>query len=262
MGKAKLKKVNFSKYAILSLIGVAIIYIVPFIFAQFNFDIRLLDPQTGVMSSKAFLISAKNTILFMLVFVPIVVILGFVLAYLSEYMKFNIITKAAIILPITIPVLSISGFFRDNMDGIFDMLSGGLVVGIIFLWSCLGFTYLIFMVSLSNRNKSIEEAAYLDGAGTIRTIFKIIIPSHIQALVLSIVISIYNSLKIFKQTYAIFGEYPKYDMFMMQNYLYLKLKRMDLSSLIVSADIFLVFIFIVLIIVLIFGRIQENKLLK
>lgn len=262
MGKAKLTKSNFTKYSLISLIGVAIIYIIPFIIAQFNFNPELLNFKTGIFSSKAFIISAGNTIMFMAVFVPIIVILGFVLAYLTEYMKFGLATKAAIILPITVPVLSIAGFFRDNMDGIFKMLSGGIVVGIIFLWSCLGFTYLIFLVSLSNRNKSIEEAAYLDGAGTMRTIFKIIIPSHTEALILSIIISIYNSLKIFKQTYAMFGEYPNYDMFMMQNYLYLKLKRMDLESLIVSADIFLIFIFCVLIAVLAFGKMQGNKLAR
>ena len=254
-----MEKSRLTRYALLSLAGVAIIYIIPFIIAQGSFDVSLLEPSTGIFTNQGFIVSFKNTIAFMLIFVPIVVILGFVLAYITEYMKLGFLVQIAIILPIAIPVLSVSGFFRDI---ICIYINGLIIVGLIYIWSCLGYTYLIFLISLKNRDKSIEEAAYLDGTGTFKTLFKIIIPLHTEALVLSIVISIYNSLKIFKQTYAIFGEYPNYDMFMVQNYLYLKLKKLNLEDLIVSADIFLIFIFVVLILILIFGVHQKKKLSK
>jgi len=237
-----MEKTRLTRYVLLSLIGVAVMYIIPFAVAQGSFELSLLDPSTGIFSNQGFTVSFKNTIVFMLIYVPIVVILGFLLA---------------------IPILSVAGFFRDLSYSVISKVFNGLsIVGLIYIWSCLGFTYLIFLISLKNRNKSIEEAAYLDGAGTFRTLFKIIIPLHSEALVLSIVISIYNSLKIFKQTYAIFGEYPNYDMFMMQNFLYLKLKKLSLEDLIVSADIFLVFIFMVLMLILALGMYQKRKLLK
>ncbi len=258
-----MEKRELTRYALLSLIGVAIMYIIPFIIAQGSFDASLLDTSTGILTNQGFTVSFKNTIIFMLIFVPIVVVLGFVLAYITEYMKLGFIVQFAIILPIAIPVLSVTGFFRDISYSILGKYLNGLsIVGLIYLWSCLGFTYLIFLISLKNRNKSIEEAAYLDGAGTFKTLFKIIIPLHSEALTLSIVISIYNSLKIFKQTYAIFGEYPNYDMFMMQNFLYLKLKKLSLEDLIVSADIFLIFIFVILMLILAFGMYQKKKLSK
>lgn len=195
--------------------------------------------------------------------VPIVVILGFLLAYITEYFNLSFIVQIAIILPIAIPILSVSGFFRDiSYSFLGDYLKGLSIVGLIYVWSCLGFSYLIFLVSLKNRNKAIEEAAYIDGAGTFKTLFKIIIPLHSEALVLSTVISLYNSLKIFKQTYAVFGEYPHYDMFMMQNFLYLKLKRLNLEDLMVSADIFLIFILLILMLILALGAYQKRKLYK
>lgn len=258
-----MEKTRLTRYALLSLIGVAVMYIIPFIVAQGSFELSLLDPSTGIFTNEGFTVSFKNTIIFMAIFVPIVVILGFLLAYATEYLNLSFLVQVAIILPVAIPILSVAGFFRDLsysfLGGIFKGLS---IVGLIYVWSCLGFAYLIFLVSLKNRNKSIEEAAYIDGAGTLRTLFKIIIPLHSEALVLSIVISIYNSLKIFKQTYAVFGEYPNYDMFMIQNFLYLKLKRLSLEDLIVSADIFLVFIFVLLMLILAFGAYQKRKLLK
>ncbi|HBB29391.1 MAG TPA: hypothetical protein DC000_09120 [Clostridiales bacterium] len=258
-----MEKTRLTRYVLLSLIGVAVMYIIPFAVAQGSFELSLLDPSTGIFSNQGFTVSFKNTIIFMLIYVPIVVILGFLLAYATEYMKLSFVVQVAIILPIAIPILSVAGFFRDLSYSVISKVFNGLsIVGLIYIWSCLGFTYLIFLISLKNRNKSIEEAAYLDGAGTFRTLFKIIIPLHSEALVLSIVISIYNSLKIFKQTYAIFGEYPNYDMFMMQNFLYLKLKKLSLEDLIVSADIFLIFIFMVLMLILALGMYQKRKLLK
>jgi len=257
-----MEKTRLTRYVLLSLIGVAVMYIIPFAVAQGSFELSLLDPSTGIFSNQGFTVSFKNTIVFMLIYVPIVVILGFLLAYATEYMKLSFVVHVGIILPIAIPILSVAGFFRDLSYSVISKVFNGLsIVGLIYIWSCLGFTYLIFLISLKNRNKSIEEAAYLDGAGTFRTLFKIIIPLHSEALVLSIVISIYNSLKIFKQTYAMFGEYPKYDMFMMQNYLYLKLKRLDIETLIVSADVFLIFILIILVGVMLLGKIQKRKLL-
>ncbi len=258
-----MEKTRLTRYALLSLIGVAIMYIIPFIVAQGSFELSLLDPSTGIFTNEGFTVSFKNTIIFMSIFVPIVVILGFLLAYATEYLNLSFLVQVAIILPVAIPILSVSGFFRDlSYSFLGEIFKGLSIVGLIYVWSCLGFAYLIFLVSLKNRNKSIEEAAYIDGAGTLRTLFKIIIPLHSEALVLSIVISIYNSLKIFKQTYAVFGEYPNYDMFMMQNFLYLKLKRLSLEDLIVSADIFLVFIFVLLMLILAFGAYQKRKLLK
>lgn len=258
-----MEKTRLTRYALLSLTGVAILYIVPFIFAQSNFDLSLLDPVTGIFNNEGFNVSFKNTIVFMAIYVPILVILGFLLAYATEYLRLSYLVQIAIILPIAIPILSVAGFFRDLSYSVLGNFFNGLtIVGLIYIWSCLGFTYLIFLISLKNRNKSIEEAAYLDGSGALRTLFKIIIPLHSEALVLSIVISIYNSLKIFKQTYAIFGEYPNYDMFMIQNFLYLKLKKLSLEDLIVSADIFLIFIFVVLMLILAFGKYQKRKLLR
>lgn len=259
-----MEKTRLTRYALISLIGVSILYIIPFIIAQDSFDFNLLNPQTGIWTNQGFMVSFKNTLIFMVINIPIVVILGFILAYITEYMNLSLLVQIAIILPIAVPILSVAGFFRDliNVSSLNKIFSGLSIVGLIYMWSCLGFTYLIFLISLKNRNKSIEEAAYLDGAGTIRTLFKIIIPLHSEALTLAIVISIYNSLKIFKQTYAVFGEYPNYDMFMMQNFLYLKLKRLSLEDLIVSADIFLLFIFIVLMLVLAFGVYQKRKLSK
>lgn len=43
-----MEKTRLIRYALLSLIGVAIMYIIPFIVAQGSFQLSLLDPVTGI----------------------------------------------------------------------------------------------------------------------------------------------------------------------------------------------------------------------
>ncbi len=228
---------------------------IPFITAQKYVFFSSNSSFADIFSNMGFIISIKNTVIFMSVFIPLAVILGFVTAFATEYLKLSFWVQAAVILPITVPASSVSGFFREMASSsVLENINGLFIVGFIFLWSCIGYTYIIFLISLKNRDKSIEEAAYLDGSGTLRTIFSIMLPLHSEALVLAVIVSTYNSLKIFRMTYAVFGEYPDYRMFMIQNFLHLKLKELSLDTLMAGADILLAFIFVLLFLILRLGK--------
>lgn len=249
-------------YSFVSIIGVFILFIIPFILLQFDFDFRLLSKQ-GLLSDQSFIFAVKNTVIFMLVFIPIVVILGFVLAYMTEHLKCSLIIQVIIILPIILPALSVSGFFKEIMYTFFYQKLGNIgFLGAVFIWASTGYTYLIMLISLKSRDISIEQAALLDGASQFKVLFKIIMPLHSNALVLSIILSIYNSLRIFKYTYAIFGEMPKLELLTIQNYLFIKLKKFHPDVLVVSADIFLIIILVMLLIVITWGNYRNKKLIK
>ncbi|QSX04964.1 sugar ABC transporter permease [Sedimentibacter sp. zth1] len=250
------------KYSFLSIIGVFVLFIIPFILLQFDFDFDMLSSQ-GVLGDEAFIIAVKNTLLFMIIYIPIVVILGFILAYLTEYFDFSVVIQMVIILPIVLPALSVSGFFKEIMyDGFHEQLGSIGFLGVVFLWASTGYSYLIMLISLKSRDKSIEQAARIDGANHFQVLFKIILPLHSNALVLSIILSIYNSLRIFKYTFAIFGEIPELSMFTIQNYLYIKLKKFHPDVLVVSADIFLIIILVMLLAVVTWGNYRNKKLVK
>lgn len=247
-------KMKLTRYIFISIIGVIILYIIPFIIAQKFVISELSSFFLLIKNNTGFVISFKNTVVFMTIFVPIVVVLGFILAFMTEYLNLGFWVKASIILPITMPAVSIGGFFREVFDYGSKNINALLIIGLIFLWSCIGFTYIIFLISFHNRDKTIEEAAYLDGAGIFKTLFSIIIPLNTEAMILALIISIYNSLKIFKLTYAIVGEHPDYRIFMIQNFLHLKLKELDIQSLMIAADVLLLFIFIILVFILSLGK--------
>lgn len=256
-----MKKYGMMKYVLPSVLGVAFLYMVPFIIAQKYVFFSSGISFALIFSNMGFIISIKNTVVFMSLFIPLAVILGSIIAFATEYLKLSFWVQAAVILPITVPASSVSGFFREMAsNSALENINGLFIVGFIFLWNCIGYTYIIFLISLKNRDKSIEEAAYLDGAGTIRTIFSIMLPLHSEALVLAVIVSTYNSLKIFRMTYAIFGEYPDYRIFMIQNFLHIKLKELDLQALMAGADILLAFIFVLLFLILRLGQKHKRKM--
>ena len=258
-----MKNIKLIKYVFPSFFGVMTLYAIPFIIAQKYVITSDENLFTSIFNNMGFVISFKNTLVFMAIFVPIVVIAGLILAFSTEYLKLGFWVQAAVILPITMPAVSVAGFFREiSGSNIFKNIIGLYIVGLIFMWGCIGYTYIIFLISLKNRDRTIEEAAYIDGAGTLRTLFTIIIPLHTEAMILSIIISIYNSLKIFKLTYAIFGEYPDYRMFMIQNFLHIKLKELELQTLMEAADILLLFILVILLVVMSVGKQLKKKMLR
>lgn len=255
-----MKKFGMMRYVLPSIVGVASLYMIPFIIAQ-KYAFLSDGAFANIFSNLGFIISIKNTAIFMSIFIPLAVIIGFFTAFGTEYLKLKFWVQASIILPITVPASSVSGFFREMASNpVLENINSLFFVGVIFLWSCVGYTYIIFLISLRNRDKSIEEAAYLDGAGTFRTMFNIMMPLHSEALVLSVIVCTYNSLKVFRMTYAIFGEYPDYKMFMIQNFLHIKLKELDLQALMAGADILLAFIFVLLFLILRFGQRHKIKM--
>lgn len=257
-----MKKQELIHYAFISIICVMILFVIPFIMLQFDFSFDMLG-QGGIFTDKSFLMSVKNTIIFMLIFIPVVVILGFILAYVTEIFELSIVVQAIIILPVVLPALSMSGFFREIIyDNLYKYVGNIGFLGIVYIWASVGYTYLIMLISLKNRNKSIEQAALLDGANHFKVFNKIILPLHSNALVLSIILSIFNSLRIFKYTYAIFGEMPKLELLTIQNYLFIKLKKFHPDVLVVSADIFLIIILVMLLVVVAWGNSNNRKLVK
>lgn len=260
-----MKKNYLFKYICISFIGVMILYIIPFIigqahsFSSTNFN--GVDIFIGLFTNKGFMTAFNNTVLFTIIFVPSVVIIGFVLAYLTDYYQLPLYMQISIVFPAIVPAVSIAGFFREISSLLpLNRLGGFISLGSLFLWSSAGYSYVIYLISLKKRDKTIEEAAFLDGAGLFKVIRKITIPLQANISVFVIIVSLYNALRVFKYTYAIFGEFPDHNMFMIQNYLYLNLKKLDLQKLMGAADILLMIIAIFLIGVISYGEYHKKRL--
>ena len=82
----------------------------------------------------------------------------------------------------------------------------GLVI--LMNWQMIGYMMIIYIAGIGNIPTSITEAAKVDGAGSLTTLFKIIIPSVMPSITICLFLTITNSFKLFDQNLALTAGAP------------------------------------------------------
>ena len=82
----------------------------------------------------------------------------------------------------------------------------GLVV--LMSWQMIGYMMIIYIAGIQNIPTAILEAARVDGAGPIRTLFSITIPSVMPSITICLFLTITNSFKLFDQNLALTAGAP------------------------------------------------------
>lgn len=236
-----------------SLLGVFVLFIIPFIIGlKFPFTSSFYDNTfvglyhvNRFAGSEAFAVALRNTVIFTMLFIPVSILLSFALAHMVHHRKNSIYYSVAFVLPYALPSTVALGFFRDLFDsGHFGHIPNLLLVGVVFLWHYTGITYLIYIIGFRHMDNEVVEAAMIDGASSVSRIRFIEIPLLKPYHYFVLIIALINSLKVFKDTFVLFGEYPPLDLFMLQNYIYLKLQELNYPFMMLAAYLFLAVIII------------------
>lgn len=82
----------------------------------------------------------------------------------------------------------------------------GLIV--LMNWQMIGYMMIIYIAGISNIPTDIAEAAKVDGAGGLTTLFKITIPSVMPSVTICLFLTITNSFKLFDQNLALTAGAP------------------------------------------------------
>lgn len=253
-----MKKDKLILYALVSLLGVAVLNLFPFFAQEVKFFASFpqrwwlyLDIAKQFSTMTAF----KNTILFTAIMMPLIVWLSFCMAYYFVIKKYKLWLSLAIISPIVIPNVATGGLFNYFYANIlYKTMTYNTYLMLVFIWSSLGYTYLLYYISILNRNVEIEEAARIDGAGEWRTFFSITVPNLYRTTVLAYIVTFYNVLRVFKYSYAIWGENPDSTVFTVPNALHNNLKTLHIDELMVIANLFLLVIIITILLILGYER--------
>lgn len=75
-------------------------------------------------------------------------------------------------------------------------------------WQMIGYMMIIYIAGIGNIPTSVLEAARVDGAGPIRTLFNITIPSVMPSITICLFLTITNSFKLFDQNLALTSGAP------------------------------------------------------
>lgn len=228
-----------------------------------------------VFNNEAFLSATKNTIRFICICIPLLVVFSLILAVLINNLKQKDLFKTTFLIPIAIPVASVVliwkiVFHQNGLLNRFIELIGYTridflktewafsVLVISYIWRNIGYDMILWLAGLSNISLSLYEAASIDGAGGIQKFFKITIPNLIPVLFTIIVLSLLNSFKVFREAYLIAGDYPHSSIYMLQHLFNNWFSRLDIDKLCAGATIIsLVVLIFILILQKIWGSEQQ-----
>lgn len=169
--------------------------------------------------------SLLHTALITLIALPVELLLGLAMAYLFlEKMPGRQIFISLLVLPTIIspvvagatwrllfdnrfgPINQVLGWIAGHPVAALWTISPNLVYpAIIFceIWQWTPFMFLILLAALSNVDRSLTEAAEIDGAGFIRTFFRIVLPAIWPVMAIAILIRGLDLVRIFDIIWAL-----------------------------------------------------------
>jgi len=227
------------------LIGFVIFYIWPFLISLgYSFVDKPIDSvfvgfknYLDLFKNESYLMSLKNTLIFMGICVPLNIILSLLAAVLiNKVSRYKEIFMLIFLIPLVIPSGSTNFFWKSLFatDGYLNYILSLLdvskvnwlesevtryVIVFIFIWKNLGYNIVLFIAGINNIPKLYYEAATVDGAGAVRSFLDITLSNLIPTFVLVTIMSLINSFKVFKEIYLLTGSYPHESIYMLQHFM-------------------------------------------
>lgn len=222
-----------------SLIGIAVFFTVPFIRviyysfieSQFRRDFVWFRNYAETLRNKYFLLALKNSLLLIVIAVPILTALSLAVSLALSYgIKRLGKTRFAFVLPMVIPTAAVVPIWR----GAFAADTSALPIYLLFIWKNIGICIVLLTAAFTSIQGSVFEAARLDGAGGFVLHTRITVPAAAPTVFFTVLLSIVNSFKIFKESFLYYGtNYPPDHSYTLQYYMnnnFLKLNYQSLAS--------------------------------
>lgn len=183
---------------------------------------------TGLFHSGEFMQAAGNTLLYVIVVVPITMALGlFFAAMLATPFRGRTLYRTLIFVPYIAPIVGSALIFTYLLSplgglvnnilaaigaapiGFLDSVPWALITVMVFsIWQGVGYSMIIYSAALTNIPASYYEAAKLDGAGPVRRFFSISRPLVGPTTGFLAITGVIGALQVFTQVYVLTGGGP------------------------------------------------------
>lgn len=197
-----------------------------------------LANYTALLQNNAFWKAVRNTALFDLIALPLIVVLPLVLAILfASHARlsrvFDKIVYSTILLPGASLMLFVDLLFGEHgllAAEIAELLSLGntklydswfsfVLLIALYIFRYGGFNYLIYCVALSRIPKEYYEETQICGASAVQCFWHITLPSVSPVMLVALLLSILNSYKIYREAFLIGGYYPHDSIYLIQHFI-------------------------------------------
>lgn len=209
-------------------------------------NIKFADPLTynysRMLQDVIFKTSMKNTFLYLIVEVPVMLILAILLAQLlnNKDLKFKGLFRTCIFLPCATSLVSYSlifksmfatqglinsillklGLISENINFLGTASTARAIIIIALIWRWTGYNMVFYLAGLQNIEYSVYEAAKIDGANGWKTFWYITVPLLKPTIVMTAIMSINGTLQLFDESVNLTSGGPANQTITMSHYIY------------------------------------------
>lgn len=218
----------------------------------------------SVFSNAAFQLAVVNTVRFILVCIPLLLVISLIFALLiRRILPSGKYLQTACLLPMAIPVASISllwkALFAENgiLNGILERAGHPgiafldseaafwVLVGT-YLWRNVGYDMILWIAGLDAIPSSMYEAAAVDGANSWQIFWRITLPNLRSTMGLITILSILNTFKVYREAYLVAGNYPNDSIYLLQHLFNNWFSSLDLGRLSAAAVVVAIVLLLVI----------------
>lgn len=186
-----------------------------------NLDFVGFENYTRLFSDPTFLTALKNTLIYLIFQVPIMIILALVFSVLLNRpnLRFKGFFRTAIFLPAVTSLVAYSVIFKylfatdglvnnfletahiisEPINWITDPFWAKVTIILAITWRWTGYNMIFYLSSLQNIDRSIYEAAKIDGASSVQQFFRITIPMLKPIILFTSITSTIGTLQLFDE---------------------------------------------------------------
>lgn len=228
-----------------ALAGFLVFYFVPFLITVWysvSFGIGKrefvgLDNFRDLFANEMFLLAVKNTLRYMLVTVPVTLLGAMILAAVLQNAAkgvrfFQLSFLYPMILPIASVVLGVQFLWGEAgiWNKVVELLGGEArnwmdspaafwVLCVLYCWRFTGYYVLIYFARLQMIPKEYYEYATLFGAGKFQSFRHITWPMLIPTFIFTIILSVMNAFKCYREAFLLGGNYPDDSIYLLQHFM-------------------------------------------
>ena len=231
-----------------SLLGVLVFVLLPFmdVFGR-SFKTVVTSQFVGfqnyktIFANQAFQLAVKNTLRFTIICLPLLVVIGLMIALPVSKLKSAGTIKSLYLFPMAMPTATIvivwkmafykQGFLNlaltrlGELTGLWgavhtDYLGSSASFWVLvfsYIWKNTGYTIVLWLAGILGIPNEMLEAARVDGASERQCFFRIVLPNLKGSLYTIVILSFLNSFKIYREAYLVAGAYPEQDMYLLQH---------------------------------------------
>lgn len=208
----------FLAFLLPSFLGVAVFVLVPFIDVfRRSFTTAVTGEFTGlenyrtVFENGPFRLAVYNTLRFTCICLPLLLILGLAAALMLSQLKQVQLFKSFFLLPMAMPsativlvwkmTFSADGFLNRLLETHVDFMwteDAFWVLVFSYVWKNLGYTVILWLAGILAIPGDFIEAARVDGAGSFRVFWSVMLPQLKGSMYTITVLSFLNSFKVFQ----------------------------------------------------------------